>query len=83
MVAEKMVSGKDGTVTQQMHYGNTSANVASTKYQDDFSSGGLKSQDDNVIQTLPQGVQSASIVHTTLIKAEIVNNDNADPMKTT
>ena len=45
--AEKIVSGKDGTVTRTpMQYGNTSANnVASTKYVDDMSSG-LKSAAD-------------------------------------
>ena len=39
--AEKIVSGKDGTVTRTpMQYGNVSANnVASTKYVDDMSSG--------------------------------------------
>ena len=59
--AEKMVSGKDGTVTRtQMQYGNNngvSNNLASTKYVDDMSSG-LKSETDQ----LPQGVKSASIV---------------------
>lgn len=47
VIAEKMVSGKDGTVTRtNMQYGNVSANnVASTKYVDDMSSG-IKSEID-------------------------------------
>ena len=62
IVAEKMVSGKDGTVTRTpMQYGNTSANnVASTKYVDDMSSGIKSAADQN--DALPQGIKSASAV---------------------
>ena len=67
--AEKIVSGKDGTVTRTpMQYGNVSANnVASTKYVDDMSSG-IKSAVDQS-ESLPQGIKSASIVQ------------NGDPQK--
>lgn len=62
---EKIVSGKDGTVTTapMPQYGNASANnMASTKYVDDMSSG-IKSAAGQT-ESLPQGIKSASIVQT-------------------
>ena len=65
--AEKIVSGKEGTVTEMNNHGNVSANnVASTKYVEDFSG-------NQGSESYPQGVKSASVV--THHGQEVVDSD--------
>ena len=72
VVAEKIVSAKDGTVTQtQVNYGNVSANnVASTKYQDDLSSGIKSEENPAAIQKI---AQSSAVVGRVSLNADATN----------
>ena len=74
-MAEKIVSAKDGTVTetQMNNYGNVASakNVASTKYNDNLSSD-LKSVEPN------NAINSTKIVHTMQINGVTAEEQNME-----
>ena len=76
VVAEKIVSAKDGTVTetQMPNYGNVASQnvIASTKYQDDLSSN-LKSVEPNTTTLL-----NNKVVHTMHINGAPAEEPNAE-----